>query len=275
MNRGSGRPDRIRIPYVEQLAERLSPRDWSIISTINKLRIVSALQLERLHFHELTGHSRSVKRADVLKRLVGAGVIVSLPRRVGTAIRGSAQYRYVLDSAGRQLAQLQAIRESRDIRVRRPRVPGDRYIEHALALSELYVELIERSRLNGFTLGEFQVEGDAYWPNGLGGLLKMDAFVRLERGTRKRYWWDETDMATEDLSTTIRNKLLAYLDFVWRGQRGPDEGVPWVLIGVPDRKRQDAVQGVLDDLPKPADKMFRVADQTEVAQIMVDEIIEK
>jgi hypothetical protein len=276
MSRGGGRPERVRIPYVEQLAERLSPRDWSIISTIHRLRIISGLQLERLNFHELTGRSRSVKRAQVLKRLVDVGILVPLPRRVGTANRGSAQQRYVLDSAGQRLAHLRANRESREMRVRRPRPPGDRYIEHALALSELYVELIERSRRNDFTLVEFQVEGDAYWPNGLGGWLKMDAFVQLERGTMTHYyWWYEADMATEDLSTTIRDKLLTYLDFVQRGQLGPDDVVPRVLIGVPDRKRQDGMQGVLDELPKPADELFLVADMTEIAQLMIDEITRK
>lgn len=275
MSRGSARPERVRIPYVEQLAERLSPRDWSIISTVNRLRLVSALQLERVDFHDLTGRSRSVKRAQVLKRLADVGVLVPLPRRVGTANRGSAQHRYVLDSAGRQLAQLQAIRESREIRVRRPRVPGDRFVEHTLAVSELYVELVERSRKGGFTVAAFQAEADAYWPDGAKGWIKPDAFVQLERGTMTHYWWYEADMATEDLSTTIRGKLLTYLDFVQRGQLGPDDVVPRVLIGVPDRKRQDAIQALVDELPKPADELFLVADQTEVAQIKTDEITGK
>src|SRR5271170_3975507 len=103
MRRSGVRPERVRMPYVEQLAEGLSPRDWSIISTFNRLRVISGSQLERLHFHQLTGHSRNVKRAQVLKRLVGVGVLAPLPRRVGTANRGSAQQRYVLDSAGQRL----------------------------------------------------------------------------------------------------------------------------------------------------------------------------
>jgi hypothetical protein len=275
MSRGSGRPERVRVPYVEQLAERLSPRDWSIISTVNRLRIASALQLERLHFHELTGRSRSVKRADVLKRLVIAGVLVPVPRRVGTANRGSARQRYVLDTAGQRLVQLRANRESSETQVRRPRVPGERFVAHSLAVSELYVELVERSRRGGFTVTEFQAEADAYWPDGARGLIKPDAFVQLERGTMKHYWWYEADMATEDLSTTIRNKLLTYLDFVQRGQFGPDDVVPRVLVGVPDRKRQDGIQALVDELPKPADELFLVADQTEVAQIMIDEITRK
>ena len=93
-------------------------------------------------------------------------------------------------------------------------------------MSELYVELVERSRLGGFTVAVFQAEADAYWPDGARGWIKPDALVQLERGTTEHYWWYEADMATEDLSTTIRSKLLRYLDFVQRGQLGPDDVVP-------------------------------------------------
>lgn len=275
MSRAAGRPARVRMPYVEQLAERLSSRDWMILLTLNRVRIATGLQLERLHFSELTGRSRSVKRADVLKRLVDAGVLTSFERRIGTAIRGSAQQRYLLDTAGSHLAQLHFIRESLKTRVRRPRVPGDRFIKHALAVTELYVELVERVRLATFVLGEFQVEADAYWPDGLGGWVKMDAFVRLERGDTADYWWYEADMATEDLDTTIRKMLLTYIDFVQRGQLGPDGVVPRVLIGVPTDKRREAVQDVIDELPSPADALFQVVEQTQVANVMVDEVTTK
>jgi hypothetical protein len=272
MRRTARRPARVRMPYVEQLAERLSSRDWSIISSIHRLRLVSGSQLERLHFFELTGRSRSVKRADVLKRLTAAGVLTSVERRIGTAGGGSAQQRYLLDTAGSQLVRLHFNRESPKTRVRRPRAPGDRFIKHALAVTELYVELMERARQGNFTLGEFLVEGDAYWPDGLGWRIKPDAFVRLERGDIIDYWWYEADMATEDLDTTIRNKLLIYLDFVQRGQLGPDGVVPKILIGVPTVKWREAVQGVIDELPTPADSLFRVVGLAEAARVMIDGI---
>lgn len=272
MSRGNARPERVRMSYVEQLSERLSPRDWSIISTFNHVRIATGSQLERLHFHELTGRSRSVKRALVLKRLVDVRVLATLPRRVGTANRGSAQQRYVLDSAGQRLVRLRAARESRRLQVRRPRTPGDRFVEHTLAVSELYVALVERSRGAGFAVAKFQAEADAYWPDGAGSWIKPDAFVQLTRRTMTHYWWYEADMATEDLSTTIREKLLTYVNFVQRGQLGPDKVVPRVSIGVPGNKRQDNIQALVDELPKLADKLFLVADLKEVARFMIDEI---
>lgn len=275
MTRAAGRPARVRMPYVERLAERLSTRDWMILLTLNRVRLATGLQLERLHFYELTGRSRSVKRGDVLKRLTDAAVLAPLERRVGTANRGSAQQRYALDTAGHQLLRLHLNRESLATRVRRPRAPGDRFVAHALAITELYVALVERVRFGTFALGEFQVEGAAYWPDGLGGLVKMDAFIRLERGDTANYWWYEADMATEDLSTTIRQMLLIYLDFVQRGQLGPDGVVPKVLIGVPTAKRLAGVQGVIDELPAPADSLFQVAEQAEAARMMVEALTEE
>jgi hypothetical protein len=271
MSRAARRPARVRMPYVEQLAQRLSPRDRSIISTIYRLRLISGPQLERLHFHELTGRSRSVKRSQTLKRLADMGVIAPLDRLVGSANRGSAPQCYTLDTAGRRFVQLRVNRESPETHVRRPRVPGDRFIAHTLAVSELYVVLVELSRLGGFTIVDFQAEADAYRPDGGRGWIKPDAFVRMERGETADYWWYEADLATESLPT-IRSKLLAYLDFVQRGQLGPDGLVPRVLIGVRGRKRQEAIQAVIDGLPEPAAALFLVADMAAAAQIMADEI---
>jgi hypothetical protein len=274
MSRTDGRPGRVRASYVEQLAERLSSRDWSIIFSVYRFGLISGSQLERLYFNDLSARSRSVKRWQTLKRLADAGVLAPLDRRVGTAHRGSAPLCYALDSAGQRLVQLRVNRESQGLTVRRPRLPGDRFIAHTLAVSELYVALVERSRLGGLALTEFQAEADAYWPDGSRGLIKPDAFVRLERGDAADYWWYEADLATESLPT-IHGKLLAYLDFVQRGQLGPDGIVPRVLIGVPTIKRRAAVQSVVDELPEPADALFLVADMSDAARVMTDEIINK
>jgi hypothetical protein len=270
MSRVVGRPGRVRMPYVEQLAERVSARDRAIISTIHRLRLVSGVQLERLHFHELTGRSRSVKRWQTLKRLVDAGVLIPLDRRVGTAVRGSAGLNYALDSAGQSLIWLQARRESLRPPVRRPRAPGDHFAAHILAVSELYVRLIERSRLGGFTVGEFQVE--PRWPNGIGGWLGPDAFIRLDRPAAADYWSYEAELAIKS-EPAIRRKLQAHLDFVQRGQLGPDGVVPRVIVGVEKRLQQAVIQSVVDSLPEPADALFFVAGLTDVTQIMVGELM--
>ncbi len=264
---GQGRR-RVRLPYVEWLAHMLTARDWAIIKTVYDFRIVTGLQIEQLHFSELAMRSRSVMRWRVLKRQVDARILTTFDRRIGTCRRGSTQLRYVLDSAGQRLIRLQLNREIPDARVRRPRLPGERFVAHALAVTELYVALVEHSRLGRFVLDDFKSEGGAYWPNGLGGWIKPDALVKLHQGSVADYWWYEADLATESLPT-IRAKLVVYLDFVHRGRLGPDGIVPRVLIGVPTSKRQLAIQSVIHSLPEPAVFMFSVVLMPDAATFLM------
>lgn len=266
-----GRPQRVRMPYVEWLAERLSARDFSIVQTLDRVRLASALQLERLHFDELAGRSRAIVRSKVLKRLVDFRVITSLDRRIGFAQRGSSELRYGLDSAGQRLVQLQAHRELGERRVRRPRLPGERFVAHMLAVTELYVALVEADRLAKLTLVEYQVESAAYWRDGLGGWIKPDAFVKVKHGSVVDYWWYEADRATESLPT-LHAKLVAYLDFVRRGQLGPDGVMPRVLIGVPTSRWQGAIEDLVHDLPAPADVMFVVSLMEDAAAVLTREL---
>jgi hypothetical protein len=271
VRQGPGR-QRVRWSYVEVLAERLTDRDWQIIASLDRVRLATGLQLERLHFHELAARSHSVMRWRVLKRLSDARVLLPLERRVGTARHGSAKLVFVLDSAGLRLARLHATSEPREGPVRRPRAPGERFVAHGLAVTELYVTLVEQARLGRLTFEDFLVEAAAYWQNGLGGWIKPDALVKLRQGDVTDYWWYEADLATESLPT-IRTKLLAYLDFVARGQLGPDGVVPRVLIGVPSAKRHADVQSVINSLPDPAEVMFVATLMPDVATVMASELM--
>lgn len=263
---------RVRMPYVERLWSTLSARDWAIIETAHRLRLTSGNQLERLHFSDLSLRSQSVVRWRVLKRLVDARVLVAFERRIGTALRGSDKLCYALDSAGQRLARMRTNAEAGDGTVRRPRMPGERFFAHTLAISEVYVSLVERSRIGHFRLVDFQAEPAAWVPDGLGGWLKPDGFAQLRCGTVQDYWWIEVDLATESLPT-VRRKALAYLDFVERSHLGPGGVVPRVLFGVPSMKRRAAVQHLLNGLPTPADYMFRVAKLSDAVAAMEYELV--
>lgn len=270
MIRPGGR-QRVRMPYVEWLSERLSPRDWAIIDSLQRVRLASSLQLERLHFHELQGRSRSVVRSKVLSQLVQHRALVPLDRRIGFAAHGSTRSRYALDTAGQRLARLRADTDASSPRVRRPRLPGERFVNHALTVTELYVTLVEQARLTArFAVADFEVE--AHWPNGLGGWVRPDAFVKLRRGGALDYWAYEADCGTESLPT-IESMLASRLDFVQRGQLGPDGIVPRVLIGVPSSRRLAAIRKLVDALPEPADALFVVALLSDVAAIMISELL--
>jgi hypothetical protein len=274
MTGSGGRPKRVRLRDVEWLMETLSDRDWAIIETVCRVWLASGIQLERLHFSELTGRSRSVARWRVLKRLVDSRVLVPPERRVGTSRHGSAGLCYELDSAGQKLVIMRANQEGpvERGRMRRQRSLGEHSIAHTLDVTELYVTLVERARSGEFVLEEFQTEAAAYWPNGLGGRMKPDAFIKVRSRTATDYWWFEADRATESLPV-IRAKLVTYLDFLHRGQLGPDGVVPRVLVGVPTAKRQDAVQSVINRLAEPANAMFLVACTSDVVNLMAAELM--
>ncbi len=268
-----GRPRRVRLSHVERLMQTLSLRDWQIIESVHRLRVVSGSQLERLHFFYLSPRSRSVVRWRVLKRLVDARVLVPLERRVGSARRGSAEANFALDSAGVRLVRLKAYADAPDLPVRRPRLPGERFLAHTLAVSELYVDLVTRSRSARWVVEGFQAEPEAWVKNGLGGWLKPDAYVKLRSGAITDYWWIEVDLATESLPT-VRRQLLAYLDFVARGQLGPDGIYPRVLIGVPAERRLRALRALCMQLPEPASVMFRVAELKHMAAVLAQELMQ-
>ena len=260
---------RVRLGHVERLLKTLSKRDLALLETLALVRIASSSQLERLYFHTLKPRSRSVKRGQVLKRLVEARAVIPIERRIGTAGGGSDEQHYTLDSAGLRVLQLRARADGNSL-LHRPRVPGDRFVSHTLAVTEAYVSLVELSRLGGFRLGAFVIE--PRWPDGIGGFLAPDAYVDLEREGERYTWWFEADLGTESLPT-VQRKLAAYVEFVRRGQVGPEGVVPWVLIGVATEGRQRAVQQLVNRLPEPASYLFQVGLLTECTMLMAKELI--
>jgi hypothetical protein len=251
-------PKRVGPGYLAWVSERLSERDWQIIETVNRLHLASGWQLDRLHFSSLLlTRSRAVTRSRTLARLVSWRVLARLPRRIGGAKRGSSVAVYALDTAGQRLLAERASGAARPTSVRRPGAPGDRFVAHVLDVSELAVQLVEVDRAQCLRLREFCAEPAAWWPNGLGSWLKPDAYLVISNGRVDHLWWIEVDRATESLEA-VKRKLRTYLDFIHRGQIGPREAIPRVLITTPDERRRRAIATLAARLPAPGDELFHV-----------------
>jgi hypothetical protein len=266
------RPRGVHMSRLEFLWESLGKRDWAIIHTIYRVRLATGLQLERIHFSNLTVHARNVSRSRVLKRLVDAEVLTVVEQQTGTPRYGVPRRCYTLGSSGRRVMRWWLNMYEPLARVRRPFAAGDRFMPHALAVTELYTELVERSRSGDFEVAEFRAE--APWPDGQGGLLQPDALALLRRGATADYWWCEVDLATQS-RPKVREKLLAYLDFYQRGQLGPDDTMPLVIFGVPSEERRAALSGLVDELPSPAALLFRIALLKVVPQVMISGLREE
>lgn len=263
------RPQRVRQAHIEWVDERLSSRDRAIIDDLARVRLLTGRHIEQLSFPHLSGRSRSVVRWRVLKRLTDWRVLLPLERAIGGAARGSAGLAYTLDTAGQALAARQAGTAGRTLR--RPTVPGERFVRHALTVSALYVALRAATDTDGVQLLDYRAEPDAWMRDSLGGWLKPDAYAVLAGAESEDHYAIEVDKATEHLPT-IERKLGVYLDFVRRGQLGPHGVVPRVLITVPDAKRKLAIQAVVERLPPPAEALFRVAVESEAVALLISEL---
>jgi hypothetical protein len=229
---------------------------------------MSGSQLERLCFAPLAGHTRSVVRGRVLRRLVSWQALSVLPRRIGGAARGSSGALYALGRAGAHLCAERQAAAMAPQRVRHPGAPTERTVRHTRAVSELYVGLVEQARAQGAQVVEFEAEPASWWPSGLGGFIKPDAYISLTLRDIRDHWWVEVDLATESVPT-IKRKLLAYLDFVERGQLGPGNLVPRILLSVSTSARCTALRSVILRLPEPSADLFAARIDCEAAAYMM------
>lgn len=242
-------PVRIRQKHVDWVRANVNERDWAIMREVNRVRVASGDQLERLCFASvMAGHSRTATRSRALNRLVRWRVLVPVGRRVGGGQRGSTTQAYALDSVGQRLLAGDQLAAGVRVRVRRPGAPGERSLRHLLAVAELCAELVEQARAWRLERPGFAAEPAAHWPDGQGGRLKPDCYAVLARPGARDHWWIEVDLATESLPT-VRAKLQAYLEFQRRGERGPEEITPWVLVATSTERRRDAIRSIVRRLP--------------------------
>lgn len=258
----------------ERIASELSDRDRAIFSDVEKVRVLTGGHISRLHFHELTGAHRDRTRRRVLGRLATLGILTTLDRRIGGERAGSSGLVYALGTVGQRVTDL-LFRDDRERqrRPRRPDTPTDRFLGHCLAVSELYVQLVEQQRQHGFGL-YFAAEPLSWWRDRRGGWVKPDAYVVLEAAGIRDCWGIEIDRATESLPT-VQRKLLAYLELANRSETAPGSSVlPRVLVTVPHERRRAAVEGIIQHLPEPAEQLFSVTLQETAATYLSDALRE-
>jgi hypothetical protein len=247
------------LAMVERLVDQLSPRDRAILLDLARVRVLTGAQLTRLHFQDLSTTSRDRARRRVLARLAEHDLVSPLERTIGGARAGSSGLVFALGVTGqRALPLLEPAADEPGggaARARRPWTPGQLFLKHSLAVSELYVQLREAQAAGRLALGRFAVEAVAWWPDGAGGVMKPDASACVASGDVEDSWFVEVDRATES-PVTLGRKLRRYVDFARTGQLGPDGVTPRVLLTVPHERRMRDVQTLMARLPPPADQLI-------------------
>jgi hypothetical protein len=253
---------RVTEAYVADLAQELTRREVALVHDLDRLRVASTKQLERLHFTADSPRSNTRQTQRTLARLTELRVVVRLGRRVGGVRAGSRGSVYALDVAGQRLAS--ACGPAGGARIRRPWTPGRAFIAHQLAVTELYVRLIEATGQGQLDVLDFDSE-PACWRafTGLGGartVLKPDAFVRVGLGEFEDAYFVEVDRATHS-GPSVARKLTLYRRY-WqtgREQSRWDGVFPKVLILVPSEARKTALVEVAGEQPAESWPLFQIA----------------
>jgi hypothetical protein len=246
---------RISATRLETIGSRLVEADWAVLNFVSECRLASGKQLVRRFWQTSdrdTSAARSGRRA--LKRLVDWRVLDPLPTRtVGGLHGGSDTLIYGVGVAGVKLLARRGLIQ------KRLGTPGERYLKHTLACTELVVALGEADRAGELECIELQSE-PACWRGFLGTgaarlMLKPDLFVRVGAGSvNEDRWLIEVDLATES-SGTIRAKALRHLAYY----KSASEPVhPRVLWAVPDARRGEQIADVLARLPSEAERLFAI-----------------
>lgn len=251
---------RLSLAAVERAVQQLGERDRAILLDLARVRVLTGNQLTRLHFHNLSPKTQDRTRRNVLSRLNSLGLVTTLERPIGGIRSGSSGLIYALDSGGQRALPIVFADAKIDPpnRPRKPWTPSQLFLLHSLSVSELYVQLVEAGRENRLGLLEFRGEPASWFPNGVGGFIKPDAFAVVQFGEVEDTWAIEVDRARESLPT-LRRQLLAYVDFAQSGQEGPNGITPRVLVTVPHERRLVAIHGLVRSLPEPAGQLLSVA----------------
>lgn len=255
-----------------QLAEQLPARERDIVATVDRLRLVSAKQLERLFFEgaeQQPSLARNARR--VLARLNSDRLLVRLERRIGGVRAGSAGHIYGLGPVGKRLVAywkgegLPLVRSSYE--------PHTAFVRHTLAVAENYVQLVEAERANLCELLEFQSEPTCWRPFvGIGGMtiiLKPDAFVRLGVGDYEERAFLEIDCGTEGRGALTR-KCARYFAYFRSGREQAEGGIfPRTVWITTTRTRVQLLVDVCSSLPPAAWQLFTIGTNERAVELLL------
>lgn len=251
-----------RSPYITpdrlySISQQLSHQDWTILSFVSTVRLASGTQLTRAFWHTSDPSSSPARTARRrLARLRHWRVLDALPRRVGGAKAGSSGMIYTVGAAGVKLL------ERRGEHAKRLEEPGALYLAHVLDCTETLVRLHEANRARELDLIQAQSEPECWRPflgPGLSRIvLKPDLFVRIGVGDQEDRWMIEVDRATASRGA-LRAKCARYIAHYRTGTEQRDHGTyPRVLWLVPDARRTEQLQTVIDHQPDEAIRLFTV-----------------
>jgi hypothetical protein len=225
--------------------------------------------VERLVMQDGSALTKARRTRALLQRLRDLRLVVVLDRRVGGPRSGSTTSVYGLTGWGQAVLDAPGTYGKRRRRIWETK-PA--FVDHVLAVAELYVQLTQLAQISPAELVRFEGEPAAWRRfaavDGTPSFLKPDAYVQVAVGDLERNVFAEMDMATESLPT-IQRKCLQYAAYWLSGTEQQAHGVfPRVLWLVPTEARKSRIQSVIDRLNVDIRPLFMVALQTDGAGLL-------
>jgi len=252
-----------------RLRARLGERDLAVLNSLAKLRLLTGRQVQRLHVADGSPLTRARRARTLLQRMTDLRLVVRLARRIGGIRAGSDGHLYGLSGLGQAVLGVSGPlgRRRRSMWETKPW-----FQDHTLAISELYVRLVEISREGAAELLAFDAEPSCWRRfTGIGGqrvVLKPDASVCLGLGEYEQRAFIELDLDSEHLPT-VAGKCQRYVAYWQSGQEQRDHGVfPRVWWLVPSEPRLAGIAGVIRRLTQEAQGLFTVVPSHEAAQLL-------
>lgn len=240
---------------------RITNREMAILGTVEMLGLVTGAQIERVHFGNLAGRSRTVVRWRVLRRMTLARLLRVYPLRTGS-------HAYTLGPVGERLIrQRDGLSGTRPARPRS--LPSLHLIRHSLAISELIVSVIADARAHGATV-DAATEPACWWTPDAGPVIRPDAYLAITADAHTDHWWIEVDQATETVATVLR-QLGAYAEFARYGNGGPGGVIPRVVVSVPTQARARAVSGALSRVGDHPQGLITVTIADAASRLLIDQ----
>jgi len=269
------RPVRLSLQQLNNLRQRLTPRDFKVLAALNKFRFLFTNQIQRFFFTESESRRTNLINTNrALKKLREYGVITPLKRSIGGFKAGSSSMIWHLTEGGYRLLNLL---NAEQYPRKRFDAPSTLFLAHTLAIAETAVQLTTICRASeSHTLKVADPEPSCwrtYQEDGKKMFLKPDLYaVTTETDSDgEKYedsWFIEMDLGTESPNQVVE-KCQAYLRYFNTGIEQTVKGVfPVVVWLVKDEARKERLrQSIRDNLP-PQPKLFLVITPDQLGKMV-------
>lgn len=216
-----------------------------ILQLLDDFHYANGSQIQRLFFVSGTPLAATRARNRALTSLVSMRLLYRYPRQpLSGNLHGSTEYIYALAHAGQRV--MNELRKNQ--RPKRSINRTTEHIQHALAVTELHVCMVEAERAGQIELIKSRGEPACHKHFGMRKVLKPDGFVDFKAARNGQLhevaWFIEVERSREGETSTIA-KLSNYREYM--EQLDPDtQFMPRVLFVTYTEKHRAHLERLLD-----------------------------